>query len=471
MALSLYNDLTRKKEPFTPVEEGKVSFYSCGPTVYDYFHIGNARPFIVFDVLRRYLEFSGYKVTFVQNFTDIDDKMIARANRDHLTVAQLAEKTIADYYEDADALGIKRADFNPRATQYIPEIIRLVKTLIEKGHAYEVDGTVYFDVKSFPNYGHLSHQNLDDLQAGARIDVDDVKKSPLDFVLWKPQKPEEPAWDSPWGKGRPGWHIECSAMSQDLLGDTIDIHSGGIDLTFPHHENEIAQSEGATGKQFVRFWLHNEYILIDKEKMSKSLGNFLTAREARQNYPPLAIRLFMLSAHYRSPINFSAEGLQQAAAAVERIRNCWGDLEFAKGSRIIKLTQEAPQILQAIADAREKFTTAMDDDFNTAAAIGVVFDAVKAINTWLKESPVLSAKAVEESESFFRDIDQIMGIVGLQAQSGDREAEEIEALIAERKKTRSAKDFKRSDAIRDELTARGILLEDTPEGTKWKRKL
>ncbi|MBR0108780.1 MAG: cysteine--tRNA ligase, partial [Pyramidobacter sp.] len=305
MALVLYNDLTRKKEPFVPIREGHVTFYSCGPTVYDYFHIGNARPFIVFDVFRRYLEFRGYEVTFVQNFTDIDDKMINRANRDGITVQQLAEKTIADYYEDADALGIKRASFNPRATEYIPKIIALIQRIIDNGHAYVVDGTVYFDVKSFPAYGKLSHQNIDDLQSGARIEVDDVKHSPLDFVLWKPQKPGEPAWESPWGLGRLGWHIECSAMSSDLLGDTIDIHSGGIDLIFPHHENEIAQSEAASGKEFVHYWLHNEYILINAEKMSKSLGNFMTARAAREKFPPLAIRMFLLSAHYRSPVNFA----------------------------------------------------------------------------------------------------------------------------------------------------------------------
>ncbi len=471
MALMLYNDLSRKKEPFVPLHEGKVGFYSCGPTVYDYFHIGNARPFIVFDVLRRYLEFSGYQVTFVQNFTDIDDKMIDRAKRDHITVQDLAEKTIADYYEDADALGIKRATFYPRATHYISEIIELIKTLIEKGHGYEVNGTVYFDVNSFPQYGRLSKQSIEDLQSGIRVDIDDVKKSPLDFVLWKPQKEGEPAWESPWGLGRPGWHIECSAMSMDLIGQTVDIHSGGIDLTFPHHENEIAQAEAATGKPFVRYWLHNEYILIDKEKMSKSLGNFLTAREARKHFSPLAIRMFMLGAHYRTPVNFTQEALDQAAAAVERLRDCWSDLQFTKANRLVRLGEPAEEFLQEMDQIRESYIASMDDDFNTAAAIGDLFDAVRAVNTYLKGREVLSAEAVQKAEAFFNDVESIMGIIGIHQCQEDPEADEIETLISERKAARAAKDFKRSDAIRDELIARGIVLEDTPDGTKWKRKL
>jgi len=474
MALVLYNDLTRKKEPFVPIREGHVTFYSCGPTVYDYFHIGNARPFIVFDVFRRYLEFRGYEVTFVQNFTDIDDKMINRANRDGITVQQLAEKTIADYYEDADALGIKRASFNPRATEYIPKIIALIQRIIDNGHAYVVDGTVYFDVKSFPAYGKLSHQNIDDLQSGARIEVDDVKHSPLDFVLWKPQKPGEPAWKSPWGLGRPGWHIECSAMSSDLLGDTIDIHSGGIDLIFPHHENEIAQSEAASGKEFVHYWLHNEYILINAEKMSKSLGNFMTARAAREKFPPLAIRMFLLSAHYRSPVNFAPEGLEQAAAAVERLRNCWSDLQFAKSSRLGTDDEAGTALVKAVEEARAKFIEAMDDDFNTAAAMGVIFEAVTEVNKYLKENATVAPAAVAAAEKFFTDMDEVMGIFGIEQdkknENGD-EAAQIEALIAERNAARKAKDWGRSDAIRDELAAKGIILEDTPQGTKWKKKI
>lgn len=474
MALVFYNDLTRKKEPFIPLHKGKVTFYSCGPTVYDHFHIGNARPFIVFDVLRRYLQFRGYEVTFVQNFTDIDDKMIARANRDGVTVQQLAEKTIADYFEDSDALGIKRASFHPRATEYIPKIIRLIQRIIDNGHAYVADGTVFFDVKSFPTYGKLSHQDLDDLQSGSRIEVDEVKRSPLDFVLWKPQKPGEPAWESPWGLGRPGWHIECSAMSTDLLGDTIDIHTGGIDLIFPHHENEIAQSEAATGKEFVRYWLHNEYILINAEKMSKSLGNFLTARAARQKFPPLAIRMFMLSAHYRSPVNFTAEVMEQAAAAIERLRNCWSNLQFAKNSRSSENSAAGAALIAALDAFRENFIAAMDDDFNTAAAIGVIFEAVTEINKYLKGNEKLDPDAVEASEKFFGDIDSVMGLIGIEQETKDSRSDEtaqIEALIAKRNAARKNRDFKRSDAIRDELAAKGIILEDTPQGTKWKKKI
>lgn len=471
MPLVLFNDLTRKKEPFVPLHEGKVTFYSCGPTVYDYFHIGNARPFIVFDVLRRYLEFCGYEVTFVQNFTDIDDKMIARANRDGITVNQLAEKTIADYYEDADALGIKRATYNPRATEYIPKIIALIQRIIDNGHAYVINGTVYFDVKSWPTYGKLIHQDLDELQSGARIEVDDEKRSPLDFVLWKPQKPGEPAWESPWGLGRPGWHIECSAMSGDLLGDTVDIHSGGVDLIFPHHENEIAQSEAATGKPFVRYWIHNEYILINAEKMSKSLGNFMTARAARQKFPPLAIRTFMLSAHYRSPINFTPEGLHQAAAAVQRLRNCWDDLQFARKRANGTADEASAAMVKGLDTARASYMAAMDDDFNTAAAMGAIFQAVSDINKYIKDAKTLDPAALDAAEKFLRDIDTVMGIIGIDSNATkDDEAAEIEKLIAQRNAARKAKNWAESDAIRDQLSARGIILEDTPQGTRWKKK-
>lgn len=351
MSLMLYNDLTRKKEPFIPLKEGEVGFYSCGPTVYDFFHIGNARPFIVFDVFRRYLEDIGYKVVFVQNFTDIDDKMINRANEEGITVKELADAFIKEYFEDADALGVRRADIYPRATDHMKEIVEVVQTLIDKGHAYVVDGDVFFSVESFPGYGKLSKQSIEDLQSGSRIDVNEQKRHPLDFALWKAQKPGEPAWESPWGLGRPGWHIECSVMSTKYLGNTFDIHSGGSDLIFPHHENEVAQAEAATGMQFVRFWLHNGYLLIDKEKMSKSLGNFLTVRNARKKYSPLAIRYFMLSAHYRSPINFSEEGLNQATGAVERLRNCWTDLEYALQSREQKEKDDTEAFLSEIKQA------------------------------------------------------------------------------------------------------------------------
>ena len=482
MSLMLYNDLTRKKEPFVPLKPGHVSFYSCGPTVYDFFHIGNARPFIVFDVLRRYLEHSGYKVTFVQNFTDIDDKMIDRAHAEGIEVSDLAARFIAEYYKDADALGIGRADVAPLATEHMPEIIGIIRKIVEKGHAYVSDGDVYFDVRSWPGYGKLCKQSLDELEAGARVEVGERKRDPLDFALWKAQKPGEPAWESPWGKGRPGWHIECSAMSSKYLGTTIDIHSGGVDLTFPHHENEIAQSEAATGEPFVRFWLHNGFLLIDKEKMSKSLGNFMTARAARQKYPPLAIRLFMLSAHYRSPINFAPEGLEQAERGVTRLRNCRSDLAFARKTRMGEGGDAGASSADFLAELKrldDGFHAAMDDDFNTAAAVGVLFEIVKAINTGLKEHPVLPAAFFDAAEAELEKIDRILGVIGpeeLPRDEGMGDGDglgdaEIERLIAERNAARKAKDFARSDAIRDRLMEQGVVLEDTAQGTRWKREL
>ena len=469
MGLVLFNDLTRKKEPFVPLNPGHVGFYACGPTVYDFFHIGNARPFIVFDVLRRYLEWSGYAVTFVQNFTDIDDKMIDRANREGITVAQLAERFIAEYYQDADALGIRRATVNPRATDHMPEIIELVKTLIEKKHAYEIQGDVFFDVASFPSYGKLSKQGIEELQSGARIDVNERKRNPLDFALWKAQKPGEPAWESPWGLGRPGWHIECSAMSMKYLGETFDIHTGGSDLTFPHHENEVAQAEAATGRPFVRYWLHNGYLLIDKEKMSKSLGNFLTAREARKRFNPLAIRLFMLSAHYRSPINFSEEGLQQSVSALERLRNCLADLTYAQTHREYTDNAASAETLKLLEEKNAEFKAQLDDDFNTAGALGSVFEVIRIANTYLKESASLDRRVISAITNFFDMTEDIFGIVR------DRDAaqpnEEIERLILQRNEARAAKDYAKSDSIRKSLLEKGIILEDSPEGTKWKRQL
>jgi cysteinyl-tRNA synthetase len=440
--------------------------------VYDYFHIGNARPFIVFDVLRRYLEHVGYKVTFVQNFTDIDDKMINRANSEGITVAQLAERFIEEYYRDADALGIRRATAAPRATEHMPEIIGMIEKIMSKGHAYQVktpsrDGDVYFDVRSYAPYGKLSKQSIDELNAGARVEVGEVKRDPLDFALWKAEKPGEPSWDSPWGKGRPGWHIECSAMSSKYLGETIDIHSGGVDLTFPHHENEVAQSEAATGKPFVKYWLHNGFLLIDKEKMSKSLGNFMTVRAAREKYPPLAIRLFMLSAHYRSPINFAPEGLEQAMGGVTRLRNCWSDLLHARDNRVGE--GDITSFIEELKRLDARFYEAMDDDFNTAAAVGVLFEIVKLVNTWLKQER-LPAGFFQAAEDELRQLDDILGVIGIE-KSDDSEADEVERLIEERDAARKARDFAFSDKIRDDLLARGIVLEDTPQGTKWKRKL
>lgn len=468
MGLTLYNDLTRKKEPFVPLKEGHVTFYSCGPTVYDYFHIGNARPFIVFDVLRRYLEFKGLKVDFVQNFTDIDDKMIDRANREGIPVDELADRFISEYYKEADALGVKRPTHAPKATEHISEIVSLVERLVDKGHAYDVNGDVFFDVASFPSYGVLAKQSLDELQSGARIEVDERKRHPLDFALWKAKKEGEPSWPSPWGEGRPGWHIECSAMSMKYLGDTIDIHSGGTDLTFPHHENEVAQAEAATGKQFVRYWIHNGYLLIDREKMSKSLGNFLTARATLERYPAKAIRHFMLSAHYRSPLNFSEDSLKQSLGAVDRLENCLLDLQHAKEHR--KRVDSSRDDYESLFEGyRERFISSMDDDFNTAAALGTVFEAVKSVNTYLKDHQEIENSFLVSAEAFFGIVEEVMGIPG-KADDVDGDDEQILKLIEKRDSARKERDFARADELRDELVAMGIILEDTPDGVKWRRK-
>jgi cysteinyl-tRNA synthetase len=469
--MKLYNDLTRRKEEFVPLVPGEVRFYVCGPTVYDFFHIGNARPFIVFDVMRRYLESTGMKVIYVQNFTDIDDKMINRARELNITVSELADRFIEAYYEDADALGIRRATVNPKATEHIPEIIQLVERLVRTGHAYTVDGDVYFEVATFPEYGKLSKQTLEELQSGARIEVDERKKHPLDFALWKARKEGEPYWDSPWGPGRPGWHIECSAMAMKYLGETADIHAGGSDLIFPHHENEIAQAEAATGKPFIRTWVHNGYLLMDNEKMSKSLGNFLTARELRKRFSPLAIRLFMLSAHYRSPINFSDDSLRQATSAVERLRNCWALLQEAIASGETR-GEAAPRLATEIKRNRERFRDEMEDDLNTAGALGALFEAVKAINSALRESPLPGLAELREAESFLREADEILGVLGIgkERESGLTDAE-IENRIRERAELKRRKDFQGADAIRSELLEQGVILEDTPQGTRWKRQI
>ena len=470
--MKLYNDLTRRKEEFVPLVPGEVRFYVCGPTVYDFFHIGNARPFIVFDVMRRYLESTGQKVIYVQNFTDIDDKMINRARELGITVPELAQRFIEAYYEDADALGIRRATVNPKATEHIPEIIDLVEKLVEKGHAYVVEGDVYFEVSTFPEYGKLSKQTLEELQSGARIDVDERQRHPLDFALWKAHKPGEPAWESPWGPGRPGWHIECSAMAMKYLGETADIHAGGSDLVFPHHENEIAQAEAATGKPFIRTWVHNGYLLMDNEKMSKSLGNFLTAREMRKHFSPLAIRLFMLSAHYRSPINFSDDSLRQATSAVERLRNCWSALQEAKADPKAQAKEPGESLLKEIERLRGRFNDEMEDDLNTAGAMGVLFEAVKTINSSLREVPLPDGKALSEAEAFLAFADDVLGVVGIgkEKDSGPSD-EEVEGKIEARAAAKKAKDFKRADAIRAELLELGVILEDTPQGTRWKRQI
>ena len=465
--MRIYNSKSRTKEEFIPVHPGKVGMYVCGPTVYDYFHIGNARPFIIFDVLRRYLESVGYEVTFVQNFTDIDDKMINRANEEGITVKELADRFIGEYYIDAKALGVRPATVHPRATEHMDQIITLVKILIDKGLAYEVDGDVYYRVHAFPAYGCLCGQKLEDLESGARVNVNEQKEDPLDFALWKARKPGEPAWESPWGMGRPGWHIECSAMSMAYLGDTFDIHAGGRDLLFPHHENEIAQSEGATGKPYVHYWMHNGFINIDNEKMSKSLGNFFTVREIAAEYDLETVRMFMLSAHYRSPVNFSREMIAQAASALERLYGARDQLRFLKKNADVREPNEGErQLMQEADKALEKFNDAMADDLNTADAIGALFELVREIFK-LSQSGVC-LEALEKTEQTMR---RMTGVLGLLSKEADEISPEINAMLAERAEARKNKNWKRSDELRDAIQAAGYILEDTAAGQKVRKNL
>ena len=448
--MKLYNTLTRKKEEFVPLDEGKVTMYSCGPTVYNYFHVGNARPFIVFDSLRRYLEYRGYEVAFVQNFTDVDDKIINRANDEKSTMNAVSERFIEEYFKDARALGIKEATVHPKATENIDAIIELVKQLEEKGYAYHVDGNVYFSTKNFKDYGKLSHQPLEDLEIGARIEENTEKKDGVDFALWKKAKEGEPWWESPWGKGRPGWHIECSAMANRYLGKTIDIHSGGQDLIFPHHENEIAQSEAASGCEFARFWLHNGYINIDNQKMSKSLGNFFTVRDIAKDFDYEVIRFFMLSAQYRSPVNFSKELMEQAKAGLERLYNCVEGVGFALQNGVDGTTQDFSKFNTA-------FIEALDDDFNTALAISVLFELAKEVNK-------------SQSREGLELLKELGGVLGfLQKEREQTDDSEIGLLIQQRQDARAAKDFALADKIRDKLAAQGITLQDTPNGVKWSK--
>ena len=459
--MKLYNSMTRQKEEFVPIKEGEVKMYSCGPTVYNYFHIGNARPFIIFDTLRRYFEYIGYKVDFVQNFTDIDDKMINNANEQGITVKQLAEKFIGEYFTDAKGLNIKKATVHPCATENIDAIIDMVKKLVDNGYAYEVNGDVYFSTKKFKEYGKLSHQPLDDLEAGARISVDERKKDPMDFAVWKSQKPGEPAWESPWGPGRPGWHIECSAMVNKYLGETIDIHSGGKDLIFPHHENEIAQSEAATGKPFAHYWLHNGYINIDGTKMSKSKGNFFTVRDIAKEFDYEVIRFFMLSAHYRNPINFSHDLMEQSKNALDRLYNCLETMSFKmNGAKSEKF--DGAEKIEAY---KQRFKDAMEDDINTADAISVLFEIVKDINMRMDEA------SKEELEAYTALLKELGGVLGtLEKDKKEEIPEEIRKLVDERTQARKNKDFARADEIRDELEVKGIILEDSRDGVHWKRK-
>lgn len=464
--MKLYNTITQQKETFIPIEAGKVRMYSCGPTVYNYFHIGNARPFIVFDVLRRFLEYSGYEVTFIQNFTDVDDKIINRSHEEGISPQEVSEKYIQEYFTDADALGIKRASVHPKVSEHMTEIIDMIKILAEKDFAYNVDGNVYYHVDNFKEYGKLSKQSLDDLKAGARVDINDEKQSPLDFALWKKKKEGEPFWESPWGQGRPGWHIECSAMSKKHLGETIDIHGGGQDLIFPHHENEIAQSEGACGKPFANYWVHNGYININNEKMSKSKGNFFTVRDIAKSFDLEVVRMFLLMAHYRSPVNFSEELLQQAATALDRFYTAKYQMAFLLTNATTEdAAKEEKTWITSLETYKTAFVTAMEDDINTADAIASIFELVRDLNSNLDQNS--SKEAIMAGQRLFAEL---TGVLGLAVKDKDTNLEaEIEDLIAQRQAARKAKDFKRSDEIRDELLAKGIVLEDTREGVKWKR--
>ncbi len=463
--MKVFNTMTRKKEELIPIVPGEIKMYSCGPTVYNYFHIGNARPFIIFDILRRYLEYRGYKVTFVQNFTDVDDKIIKKARDEGKTEKEISDKYIDEYFKDAGNLIIQKADYHPRVTEHIDEIIDLIKRIEQNGLTYTVNGNVYYDTSKFADYGKLSKQNLEELEAGARVDVEEVKKHPMDFVLWKNQKPGEPAWESPWGLGRPGWHIECSAMSMKYLGETIDIHSGGQDLIFPHHENEIAQSEGATGKPFANYWMHNGFINIDNEKMSKSLGNFFTVREISQLYDLEAVRLFMISSHYRSPINFSKELLESIKNSLERMYIAKTNLLYLLNKAEDKnITDEEKEIQQKLLLHKNKFIESMDDDLNTADAVSAIFDLVRDANSVINDNS--SKSMVEFAYNLYMELAGVLGLLEKEEKSLD---DEIEALILERQKARKEKNWALADKIRDDLNSKGIILEDTPSGVKWRR--
>ena len=466
--MQIYNSMTRKKETFVPIHEGKVGIYACGPTVYNYFHIGNARPFITFDVLRRQLEREGYQVTFVQNFTDIDDKMIKRANEEGITVKELADRFIAEYYKDAKALGIRPATIHPKATEHIPEVISLVSRLIENGHAYATpSGDVYYRVSAFPGYGKLSGQNVEDRETGAseRLNVETDKESPEDFALWKAQKPGEPAWDSPWGKGRPGWHIECSAMSMKYLGETFDIHCGGKDLLFPHHENEIAQSEGATGKPYVNYWMHNGFINVDNQKMSKSLNNFFIVRDIAKEFDLEAVRLFMLSAHYRSPINFSRDQIESANASLNRLYTARNSLLFQiSNGEDRPLNENEKAFVERLKGYEKRFDDAMDDDMNTADALGAVFELVKDANV-----TIVQGASREAARKAMNSLEAICDVLGILSKKEEELPEEIAALVEERAEARKNRDWARSDELRDRIIKAGYILEDTKQGQKVRK--
>ncbi|WP_153125804.1 cysteine--tRNA ligase [Peribacillus tepidiphilus] len=465
MSIKIYNTLSRKKEEFQPLEEGKVKMYVCGPTVYNYIHIGNARPAIVFDTVRRYLEFRGYEVSYVSNFTDVDDKLIRAANELGEDVPTIAQRFIDAYFEDISALGCRKADVHPRVMESMDIIIDFIQALIDKGYAYESEGDVYYRTRKFEGYGKLSHQSIDDLKAGARIEVGEKKQDALDFALWKAAKEGEISWDSPWGKGRPGWHIECSAMAKKYLGESIDIHAGGQDLAFPHHENEIAQSEALTGKPFAKYWMHNGYINIDNEKMSKSLGNFVLVHDIIKKHDPKVLRFFMLSVHYRHPINYSEELLENMKAGLERLTTSYQNIKHRLSSSS-GLTDHNEEWLNKIQDLREQFIKEMDDDFNTANAISVLFELSKQANYYLMEKNTHE----EVLKAFMNEFETLFSVLGLELEAEEGLLdEEIERLIQERNQARKERNFSRSDEIRDQLKAMNIILEDTPQGTRWKR--
>lgn len=466
--MKIYNTLTNKKEEFHEINKGKVTIYSCGPTVYNYFHIGNARPFITFDLLRSFMEYIGYEVKFVQNFTDVDDKIIKRANEENLTPKEVADKYIQAYYEDAKALGIRKATVHPRVTDVMDDIIKYVQDLVDGGYAYELNGDVYFEVDKFKGYGKLSNKNIDELEAGARIGVNEQKKSPMDFALWKAKKEGEIAWDSPWGEGRPGWHIECSVMSTKYLGEHIDIHCGGADLIFPHHENEIAQSEAHNHEKFANYWMHNGYINVDNVKMSKSLGNFFTVRDVLEHYTGDVLRFFMLSAHYKSPINYSKELLDAAKTSLDRIKNCKKNTNFIiKNLSQKEFTAQENDLLKQISVFKDSFIEKMSDDLNSADAIAVIFDLVKFANSNINEN---SSKAfAQQILDLLNELTGVLNIANLDTQNSDIDEEKIFSLIEERANAKKAKDFARADQIRDELLDMGIQIKDTRTGTQWLR--
>lgn len=465
--MKIFNTMTAKKEEFVPMDKNEVKIYACGPTVYNYIHIGNARPLCVFDVLRRYLEYRGYNVKFVQNFTDIDDKIIKRANEEGTTYDVISKKYIEEFWTDANGLNFKKATVHPKATENIDEIIKLISTLVEKGYAYQAENDVYFRTLKFKEYGKLSHQPIEDLESGARIAIGEIKEDPLDFALWKGAKPGEPYWDSPWGKGRPGWHIECSAMNRKYLGDTIDIHCGGKDLVFPHHENEIAQSECANGCTFANYWMHNGYINVDNVKMSKSLGNFKTVREIANVYGYEVIRYFLISSHYRSPINYSLDIIEQCKSALERLYTCRDSLDFAIKNAAEETKENDAELIAELDKRREQFITAMDDDLNTADGLAAIFELTKDINTKILDHD--ASKAVcEHAAKLYDELCNVLGI--LYNRKENTLDSDIEALVEKRQEARKNKDWATADKIRDELKAKGIILKDTPQGVTWTKE-